>query len=159
MTPNSPPPLDLPPILARAAQLAEARAKATPGPWEHGHTGHLSNWFVTTLTDHPRFKGTDIAVSAGTSNSDDDGNARFIATARNLTIEDDVRALAAECERLKAENERLREIEATARNFIRCTTDPGLSPYVRENGRHGKSPWAELIEAVNATQGPQGGPP
>jgi hypothetical protein len=62
-------------------------------------------------------------------------------------VEEDVRALAAECKRL-------REVEAAARNYICCTTNPRLSPYVSKNGRHGKSPWAELIDAVDAAQGP-----
>lgn len=42
-------------------------------------------------------------------------------------------------------------IVEAARNYVRCSTDMNLSPYIKENGRYGtKSPWRELREAVAA---------
>lgn len=46
--------------------------------------------------------------------------------------------------------EELLELARTARNYVRCSQDPGLSPYIKENGRRGGSPWAEFVEATNA---------
>jgi len=41
-------------------------------------------------------------------------------------------------------------IEA-ARNYVRCSKDPNLSPYIKENGlTSAASPWAELCNALAA---------
>jgi hypothetical protein len=168
LTPDPPQPLDLAPILDRAAQLAEARAKATPGHWVYSRRPGRSAYPVRISAGSPAdparpsrgFEGrvAILAYFVDRSKNESDADAAFVALAHNLAVEEDVRALAAECERLRAENERLREVEAAARNYVHCTTNPRLSPYVRENGRHGRSPWAELIDAVDAAQGSRGGP-
>ena len=64
---------------------------------------------------------------------------------------DDVDALIDENRRLEAEVERLRELQSATRRYIEYS-GPGITPYIKENGRHGKSPWAELIEAAEAAE-------
>jgi hypothetical protein len=44
----------------------------------------------------------------------------------------------------------LRGALEAAQNYIRCVNNPQLSPYIKENGRHGGSPWSELCDAVEA---------
>lgn len=41
------------------------------------------------------------------------------------------------------------ELLRAANNYIRCSTHPDYSPFIKENGRYGtKSPWVELCEAA-----------
>jgi len=40
-------------------------------------------------------------------------------------------------------------IARAAENYVRCARDPVLSPFIRKNGLDGKSPWAELCDAVD----------
>lgn len=49
------------------------------------------------------------------------------------------------------EIERLRELQLAVDLYLECCK-PGLSPYIKENGRHGSSPWAELIEAAKVAR-------
>ena len=44
----------------------------------------------------------------------------------------------------------LSSVVEAARLYVKCSSDPSLSPYIRENGRFGKSPWAEFKEALAA---------
>lgn len=46
------------------------------------------------------------------------------------------------------------ELEAAFKNYLRTSTTPTMSPYIRENGRHGGSPWSELSDAINAVIAP-----
>lgn len=52
---------------------------------------------------------------------------------------------------LSSRLETAREVIEAADNYVRCARPhSGLSPYIRENGRHGSSPWAELCAALEA---------
>jgi hypothetical protein len=47
--------------------------------------------------------------------------------------------------------EQERELINAAIHYVNVAKDLSLSAYVKENGRHRqKSPWAELVDAVNA---------
>lgn len=59
-----------------------------------------------------------------------------------LVSEDDVRRLDALAETLG----RVRD----AREHYQAVQRRGHSPYIRENGRQGGSPWAELMDAIDA---------
>ncbi len=59
-------------------------------------------------------------------------------------------ALFKEHQELEAANAGLVEVRDAASNHVRCMRDTRLSPYIRENGRHGGSPWFELVQAVAA---------
>ena len=54
-----------------------------------------------------------------------------------------------------AEVERLRELQSATRRYIECCRSATKTPYIKKNGRHGKSPWAELIEAAEAQEEPK----
>ncbi|MFH1328565.1 MAG: hypothetical protein ABIH76_06985, partial [Candidatus Bathyarchaeota archaeon] len=58
-----------------------------------------------------------------------------------------------EIEKLKAENVRLQELHAAVDWYIECSKPGSRSQYISKNGRYGKSPWVELIEAAK-TIGP-----
>jgi hypothetical protein len=45
--------------------------------------------------------------------------------------------------------EREREVIAAAVRYV-AMDRKGMSRFARENGRRGSSPWAELVDAVNA---------
>lgn len=42
-----------------------------------------------------------------------------------------------------------REVIEAAKHYVKVQGNPNLSPYIKENGRHGKlGPWGELRLAV-----------
>ena len=50
--------------------------------------------------------------------------------------------------------EQERELIAAAIHYVKIARDPARSEFIRENGRHCRtSPWAELVEAVEAVAG------
>lgn len=47
----------------------------------------------------------------------------------------------------------LAKLHCTAKNYVRCARPhSGLSPYIKENGLYGGSPWTELCDAVAALE-------
>ncbi len=49
--------------------------------------------------------------------------------------------------------EQERELIDAAIHYVKVAKNPSLSEFIKENGRHcQKSPWAELVDAVNALQ-------
>jgi len=51
---------------------------------------------------------------------------------------------------VEAEREAAQEVVAAARCFVECSVRHDRTPYISENGRHGGSPWAELLDAIAA---------
>jgi len=66
---------------------------------------------------------------------------RFAATVRHLL---------AHTRAVEAEREAAQEVVAAARCFVECSVRHDRTPYISENGRHGGSPWAELLDAIAA---------
>ena len=47
--------------------------------------------------------------------------------------------------------EQERELISAAIHYVKVASNPNLSEFIRENGRHCRtSPWAELVDAVKA---------
>ena len=60
-------------------------------------------------------------------------------------------AIAIELQARRAAEAKAVEVVEAAKNYVRCAdARSGLSPYISENGRRGRSPWSELCDAVAA---------
>ena len=86
--------------------------------------------------------------------------AELIHRLRIINQFDEIDGIVASCREastaLTSTAEKLAKAEAVvaaAQLLVRCHR-AGDSPYIRENGRHGGSPWAEFVDAVDALTAP-----
>ena len=116
-------------------------------------------WWYPTLVDDAYLKRLRQDYPDYAHFDDDELRTRYECESKYATLWDDLGDAYDEYEpvadrmlELEKEVERLRELQSATRRYIECCRSATTTPYIKENGRHGKSPWAELIEAAEAEE-------
>jgi hypothetical protein len=127
-TPDPPAGLPLPALVARVRgegeRLAEAQAKATPGPWAPLFDRVKGTWFVRT--PYGGLYGLLICRLLEGGGTSPEPDAEFIALARNSALPADALALCGRAERLEAACRLTLEVIARHQSVFRHQ-DPAFS--------------------------------